>query len=158
MERLTLEEFVWENWNSLYDGGSDFLDEISTGNREVMQLYFGIFPYQQHSVRMISKYLKRPSTTIHRQIRVALLECKELFKKKLVLMGELGMYPLPTSVRRKIMERDGFKCAECGNGGELEVHHKIPRREKGGHIETNLITLCKKCHLKKTKSLLCSTS
>ena len=52
--------------------------------------------------------------------------------------------------RKKVLERDGYKCQKCGSTEKLNVHHiksfaEFPdEREK---IE-NGITLCEKCHRK----------
>ncbi len=41
-------------------------------------------------------------------------------------------------------ERDGYKCAECGNADGIEAHHPT-------YIEDldNLVTLCHACHKKR---------
>lgn len=50
--------------------------------------------------------------------------------------------------RLEVMERDGWKCRDCGNANEtLTVHHCF--YEKGGPWETDerfLITVCQICH------------
>lgn len=49
------------------------------------------------------------------------------------------------------MQRDGFKCHECGDGtSELNVHHKIYIEDKKPWEYTDplLITLCNHCHKK----------
>jgi len=48
-----------------------------------------------------------------------------------------------------VLHRDGYKCQYCkgkSNNKKLEVHHIIFRENGGSDEETNLITLCKKCH------------
>ena len=49
-------------------------------------------------------------------------------------------------LRRTILERDGFRCQNCGMRQRLDVHHIIPRGRGGGDQERNLITLCRTCH------------
>lgn len=55
--------------------------------------------------------------------------------------------------RIKALERDGFKCQECGKKDVLDVHHidgkgsTFPVPEQNNSIE-NLITLCRSCHRK----------
>lgn len=65
-------------------------------------------------------------------------------------------------IRRKVIERDGFKCLHCGIGRDehkekykcdFNVNHKIPFHQFGGKNElanrlSNLETLCKSCHTK----------
>lgn len=67
--------------------------------------------------------------------------------------GGNGVYRRGThwhSIRRAIIERDGFKCTECFSTKELNVHHKIPFRMfdnvDNANALGNLITLCKPCH------------
>ncbi len=53
--------------------------------------------------------------------------------------------------RLQIFERDAFSCTQCGNTeDELHVHHKIyfPGFEAWEYHDSDLITLCKKCHNK----------
>ena len=51
-------------------------------------------------------------------------------------------------VRRRILERDGYRCRECGCAGRLEVHHLIPLERGGSALDpVNLLTLCRGCHI-----------
>ncbi|MBI5290710.1 MAG: HNH endonuclease [Chloroflexi bacterium] len=45
------------------------------------------------------------------------------------------------------MERDGYRCADCGSRENLDVHHTKPRRKGGQDTLDNLVTLCEKCHV-----------
>ena len=49
-------------------------------------------------------------------------------------------------VRTRALERDGWRCQECGSMESLEVHHFKPRSQLGGDVMHNLITLCVGCH------------
>ena len=49
-------------------------------------------------------------------------------------------------VCREILERDGWRCQECGSLQELEVHHMKFRSHGGSDVESNLVTLCHACH------------
>ena len=54
-------------------------------------------------------------------------------------------------IRRRVLDRDLWRCRECGRAGRLEVDHVKPLYS-GGH-ETdmrNLQTLCRDCHFIKT--------
>jgi len=51
-----------------------------------------------------------------------------------------------TQLRQRVLERDGWRCQNCGNMTQLEVHHMLFRGRGGGDIEENLITLCATCH------------
>ena len=51
-------------------------------------------------------------------------------------------------IREKVLERDLYTCQWCGSQKRMEVHHIIPYRISKAHKETNLISLCRKCHKK----------
>ena len=56
-------------------------------------------------------------------------------------------------LRMEILERDGFRCKECGGGGRLEVDHVKPVRTNPelSFDPDNLQALCPSCHTKKTR-------
>jgi len=56
-------------------------------------------------------------------------------------------------ISSKIRERDNYCCKICGTGGKVEVHHIIPKSIGGTEDETNLITLCKDCHVHMPKKI-----
>lgn len=77
--------------------------------------------------------------------------------------GRVPYYgPNWNAVRRKVRERDGYRCQHCGmtqeeNGRELDVHHLTPIRAFGYKVGendnykqanqmSNLISLCMSCH------------
>ncbi len=47
--------------------------------------------------------------------------------------------------REKIRRRDNYSCRCCGSPA-VDVHHKIPWRVSRDNSDSNLVTLCKKCH------------
>jgi ATP-dependent DNA helicase RecQ len=49
-------------------------------------------------------------------------------------------------LRTWVLERDGWRCQECGSMEGLEVHHKKPRSQLGDDVMENLMTLCVGCH------------
>jgi 5-methylcytosine-specific restriction endonuclease McrA len=51
-----------------------------------------------------------------------------------------------TIVRNRVLERDGWRCQECGSMEGLEVHHMKRKSQLGGDVMQNLITLCVSCH------------
>lgn len=57
------------------------------------------------------------------------------------------------SLRRKIIERDEFKCCFCGSKDKLEVHHVRPKSRNGKDETWNLITLCSTCHDEEHRSI-----
>ena len=54
-------------------------------------------------------------------------------------------------LRQLALERDGFACVQCGSHARLEVDHKVPIAIGGWHELSNLQTLCRHCHITKTK-------
>lgn len=55
--------------------------------------------------------------------------------------------------RRRIFDRDGWRCVECGNPGALECDHKRKPRDVAQFFEAgNLRTLCRDCHIKRHRS------
>ena len=52
------------------------------------------------------------------------------------------------AARRAALDRDGWRCRDCGKPGRLEVHHLQPLEASGAPYElTNLRTLCRGCHI-----------
>ena len=58
-------------------------------------------------------------------------------------------------LRLEILARDGYRCRTCGRAGRLEVDHVTPI-SKGGDPwnPANLQSLCRGCHLDKTRGEL----
>ncbi|WP_208348795.1 HNH endonuclease [Pseudaestuariivita rosea] len=58
-----------------------------------------------------------------------------------------------TVLRAAILERDGYRCRECGARGRLEVDHIKPVRTHPqlSYDPDNLQSLCPSCHTKKTR-------
>jgi len=62
-----------------------------------------------------------------------------------------------TRLRKQVLERDGWRCQECGSMRQLQVHHMKPRSQLGGDVMGNLITLCVICHRRAHHGRLKST-
>lgn len=73
---------------------------------------------------------------------------RSLKKKKGVERGNID-----ARTRHLVLQRDGFKCRDCGrspeDGVKLHVDHKIPVAWGGPSEESNLQTLCEDCNLGK---------
>lgn len=60
-------------------------------------------------------------------------------------------------VRQAVLNRDGWKCTDCGKRGRLEVHHDPPLRDldleadpdAAYHLD-GLRTVCRSCHFRIT--------
>lgn len=56
---------------------------------------------------------------------------------------------LESSRRRRIFERDRFRCVYCNNvfrDEDLSLDHVQPRVKGGDHSDGNLVTCCKACN------------
>ena len=49
-------------------------------------------------------------------------------------------------LHRRVLERDGWRCQNCGSPKDLHVHHLAKRSKLGDDAFDNLITLCANCH------------
>jgi 5-methylcytosine-specific restriction endonuclease McrA len=49
-------------------------------------------------------------------------------------------------LRRRVLQRDSWRCQHCGSMTNLEAHHQQFRSHSGDDNEANLITLCTDCH------------
>jgi hypothetical protein len=61
--------------------------------------------------------------------------------------------PMPQTKRKKVFERDAYRCRRCSDWHNLEVDHIIPVSKGGGNGMGNLQTLCNSCNSKKADKL-----
>lgn len=55
------------------------------------------------------------------------------------------------AVRRRALDRDGWRCRSCGRAGRLEVDHIRALEDGGARYDlANLWVLCRGCHISKT--------
>lgn len=62
-----------------------------------------------------------------------------------------GKQPIPSGIRRQVLERDKFRCQLCGDHRDLQVDHIHPEALGGTLDLNNLQCLCKPCNIKKGK-------
>lgn len=60
-------------------------------------------------------------------------------------------HAVPPDVRAFVLERDSFRCTECGAQNNLHLHHVVHRANGGSEDADNLVTLCPRCHYEKHK-------
>lgn len=58
---------------------------------------------------------------------------------------------IPQGIRRKVLERDKYRCQYCGSTSNLCIGHKTPRCRGGDNSLSNLEVICKDCSKKKGK-------
>lgn len=62
---------------------------------------------------------------------------------------------VPTTTRRRILNRDAHTCTNCGHhdptASNLEIDHIDNRRGPTYGLDANLQTLCRQCHRTKTQ-------
>ena len=59
------------------------------------------------------------------------------------------------TLRRLVFARDGWVCKSCGKPGALECDHVTPlhvKPDQDFYALENLQTLCRGCHIEKTKN------
>jgi 5-methylcytosine-specific restriction endonuclease McrA len=50
------------------------------------------------------------------------------------------------ALKIQVLDRDGWRCQDCGSAEMLQVHHINSRSKLGHDASENLITLCVDCH------------
>jgi len=56
-------------------------------------------------------------------------------------------------LRKQVLERDSWRCQNCGIADNLQVHHRNWRSRMGNDCLENLITLCVSCHERLHRSM-----
>lgn len=56
---------------------------------------------------------------------------------------------ISNSTRKRIFERDGYRCVRCGSWIDLTIDHKIPESRGGTDEDANLQTMCRPCNTSK---------
>lgn len=56
--------------------------------------------------------------------------------------------------KRRIFERDGWRCVYCGSADQLTIDHRRPRSRAGTDEDHNLATACSTCNTRKGAKLV----
>ena len=56
---------------------------------------------------------------------------------------------ISTSTRKRIFERDAYRCRYCGSHMNLTIDHVLPISQNGPGSDDNLVTCCKTCNSRK---------
>ena len=54
-------------------------------------------------------------------------------------------------LRRRVLDRDGWRCRKCGRAGRMEVDHVVPVKAGGTDDLDNLRAICRDCHIARHK-------
>ncbi len=57
--------------------------------------------------------------------------------------------PMPQRLRKQVLERDAYRCRNCGDWHDLAVDHVYPESRGGQATLDNLQTLCRPCNSRK---------
>ena len=60
--------------------------------------------------------------------------------------------PIPPEIRIQVMERDAYRCQDCGGWHDLAVDHIVPESMGGPTSLENLQVLCRSCNSRKGAS------
>ena len=52
------------------------------------------------------------------------------------------------TIRKRVYQRDGYRCVMCGKKGKLHAHHIVPVRISKDNSMNNLVSVCNECHRK----------
>jgi hypothetical protein len=62
--------------------------------------------------------------------------------------------PIPAEERRKILDRDGRRCVQCGSADDLALDHIFPFSKGGPDDPDNFQVLCRSCNSSKGAKLV----
>ena len=79
-----------------------------------------------------------------------LLDMKEiLFIEDMPTPAKAKKKSIGSSLKLRILKRDGYKCRDCGISDDLTLDHIIPESKGGDLSEENLQILCRSCNSRK---------
>ncbi len=56
-------------------------------------------------------------------------------------------------LKKRVLNRDGWKCQSCGTPANLQVHHLVRRSQLGPDALENRMTLCAGCHRRRAGNI-----
>jgi group II intron reverse transcriptase/maturase len=106
-----------------------------------------------HQMTDLHRYPYRPRRHPHPFLTVALTP-PDLLDTPFPLFWEGRTTPEKAdwaTLRMTALERDHYRCCQCGSTDNLHIHHIRPRRKHGANQVDNLQTLCSQCHVRTTE-------
>ena len=75
------------------------------------------------------------------------IESDELARLQRLSYRQYLKTPHWLETRERILKRDGYQCRDCASRKRLNVHHKTYLSPRGQERDTELLTLCRRCHI-----------
>jgi group II intron reverse transcriptase/maturase len=134
--RWVLERYKVREQNEYHDRDNLAVKDSKGNRRYIYKMSdLPIRPYTYPFHRQ-NPYLERNDTTIE-EIEIPVLD--EMWDGASRLRDW-------RDVRAEVLERDGYRCQQCGSQDNLDVHHRQARYQGGDDSPENLVTLCEHCH------------
>lgn len=128
--------FVRYGIESIYTDRPGFVPEASVKR--------GTPDWNQHAERLMAAGLWKDADGGWDMVPV-LVPFEPIFKFAPVFRRE----PIPAHLRKRVMERDGYACTECGDTNDLTLDHIYPWSKGGPDTYENLRVLCRPCNSSK---------
>jgi len=121
------------------------------GKKYRKEHYEEICAYREKNAKKIKEYIKKWRDENRDKIRIRSKEWAKRNRYKIRKINELAVNKRRFSGnRKKVLERDKYKCQVCGSREKLAIHHvdgigRHSKRKINNSLE-NLIVLCSSCH------------
>lgn len=91
---------------------------------------------------------RTPSATGHKQVVIHFPRSTRYTSCQMSEEDYRALSPEWARIRKTVLKRDGYRCAQCGTAFNLQVHHIRYPGVWGEEREEDLITVCDQCHKK----------
>lgn len=166
-EHMTLDDHCYYYWNTNFS--MEYLKKVNTfSKKQIIEKGTNgictdcgqetiIYPSSRSNLKMGTKYIICGDCKKKRENKqlLSIIEYRQDCEERQLLLEQLKSMPykeyLCTEHWRKIsytaMKKANFKCQLCNDDKKLNVHHRTYER-RGNELPTDLIVLCKNCHMK----------
>ena len=111
----------------------------------------------EQSLRHTIQDLHNQNRQLRKNIKELKQERKGLKKEiRTILRNKTRRRPLGKNTRHRILERDNYRCQECGATNKdttLTIDHIVPLSRGGKDNEDNLWVLCEDCNFSKANHI-----
>lgn len=110
-----------------------------------------------HRQAFVSAYLGRVKTLVH--YNQFLQSAKRSYPIPAVVVAPTNVQPKENirASRKRILNRDGYICAYCGDHGNT-IDHVVPRCKGGRTTWGNCVACCERCNARKGGKWLADTN